>query len=89
MDNVQKLNNYNKQFPLIRGNLILIFTLHANSRNHRNVTINIGFGDLTEAVWKSSAFWEVTPCIPLKTCPRFGEACRLHLQDGRISQARD
>jgi hypothetical protein len=36
---------------------------------------------------KSSIFWDITPCSPLKVNRSFGETCRLHLQGGRISQA--
>jgi hypothetical protein len=36
---------------------------------------------------KSSVFWDIGPCSPLKVNRRFGGTYRLHLQ-GRISQAR-
>jgi hypothetical protein len=42
---------------------------------------------LTAVVMKSSIFWDITPCSPLKVTGRFGGARRL---DGRrISQARN
>jgi hypothetical protein len=36
---------------------------------------------------KSTIFWDITPCSPLKVNRRFGGTC-LHLQGLRISQAR-
>jgi hypothetical protein len=38
---------------------------------------------------KSSIFWDITPYSPLKVNQRFGGTCRLHLQDRRISLARN
>jgi hypothetical protein len=38
---------------------------------------------------KSSIFWDITPCSPLKVNRRFGGTCRLHIQGRRISQARN
>jgi hypothetical protein len=38
---------------------------------------------------KSSSFWDVTPCSPLKTNGRFGETHYLHLQGRRIRQAKN
>jgi hypothetical protein len=38
---------------------------------------------------KSSIFLDITPCNPLKVNRRFGGTCRLHLQERRISQARN
>jgi hypothetical protein len=38
---------------------------------------------------KSSIFWDITPFSLLKVNQRFGGACRLHVQDQIISQARD
>jgi hypothetical protein len=35
---------------------------------------------------KSSIFWNITPCSPLKDNRRFGGACHFHLQCRRISQ---
>jgi hypothetical protein len=34
---------------------------------------------LTAVVMKSSAFWDITPCSPLRVNRRFGETCRFHL----------
>jgi hypothetical protein len=38
---------------------------------------------------KSSIFWDITPCSPLKVNRRFGGTCRLHLQGRRISKERN
>jgi hypothetical protein len=40
-------------------------------------------------VMKSSIFWDITRCSPLKVNQRFGETCRLHLQGLGISKARN
>jgi hypothetical protein len=37
---------------------------------------------------KSSIFWDIMPCSPLKVNRRFGGNCRLHLECRRISQGR-
>jgi hypothetical protein len=53
-----------------------------------NSGIFIEFEVLTAMVMKSSIFWDITPCSPLKVnC--FRETCHLQLQGWRISQARD
>jgi hypothetical protein len=38
---------------------------------------------------KSSIFWDITPCNPLKVSRHFGGTCRLHLQSRRLTQARN
>jgi hypothetical protein len=38
---------------------------------------------------KTSVFWDITPCIPLKVNQRYGGTCGFHLQGRRISQARN
>jgi hypothetical protein len=38
---------------------------------------------------KSSIFWDITPCIPLKVNRHFGGTCHLHLQGRRKNQARN
>jgi hypothetical protein len=38
---------------------------------------------------KSSIFWDITPCSPLKVNRRFGRTCRCHLQVGRMIQGRN
>jgi hypothetical protein len=42
---------------------------------------------LITVVMRSSAFWYIAPCSPLKVNRRFGWEFRLHLQRKRISQA--
>jgi hypothetical protein len=39
-------------------------------------------------VMKSSVFWDIVPCSPLKVNRRLGGTCRLHLQGRRINQPR-
>jgi hypothetical protein len=50
--------------------------------------MNVGFEVLTAVVMKSTIFWDITPCSPLKVNRRFGGTHRLHLQSRRISRAR-
>jgi hypothetical protein len=50
---------------------------------------NIGFEVLTTVVMKSTIFWDITPCSPLKVNRRFGGTYHLHLQGRRISRARN
>jgi hypothetical protein len=38
---------------------------------------------------KSTIFWDITPCSPLKVNRCFGGTYRLHLQDRRIRRARN
>jgi hypothetical protein len=40
-------------------------------------------------LWKSSVFWDVTPCKPLKVNRLFGATCRFQLRGRRKSQARN
>jgi hypothetical protein len=42
---------------------------------------------LTAVVLKSSFFWDITSCSPLKVNRHFGGTCHLHLQGQRISHA--
>jgi hypothetical protein len=48
----------------------------------------LGFKGLTAVVMKSSIFWDITLCSPLKVTWYFGGTCHLHLQGQRICQAR-
>jgi hypothetical protein len=48
---------------------------------------NLGSEVLTTEVMKSSLFWDITPCSPLKVNRRFGATCGLHLR--RINHARN
>jgi hypothetical protein len=45
-------------------------------QNMLPVSAIIGFEFLTAVVIKSSIFWDITPCSPLKVNRRFGETCR-------------
>jgi hypothetical protein len=47
------------------------------------------FEALTAVNMKSSIFWDITACSPLKVNWRFGGTCRLHLQGPRISRTRN
>jgi hypothetical protein len=38
---------------------------------------------------KSSVFWDITPCSPLKVNGQFGGTCHLHLQGLGICQVRN
>jgi hypothetical protein len=49
----------------------------------------IGFQVLTTVITKSSIFWDITPCSPLKVNRPFGVTYCLHLQGRRISWARN
>jgi hypothetical protein len=46
----------------------------------------VGFDILTSVVVKSSIFWDITPCSPLKVNRRFGGTYRLHIQGLRTSK---
>jgi hypothetical protein len=56
---------------------------------HINYTRYAGFEVLTAVVMKSSIFWDITMCSPLKVNRRFGRICRLHLEGRRIGQTRN
>jgi hypothetical protein len=49
------------------------------------VTIAV-FEILTALVMKSTIFWHITPCSPLKVNKYFGAICHFQLQGRRISQ---
>jgi hypothetical protein len=51
------------------------------------IIVHVGFEVLAAVGMKNSAFWDITPCTPLKVNRRFGGICCLHLQGRRISQA--
>jgi hypothetical protein len=44
-------------------------------------SVYLWIGALTAVVTKSSIFWDITPCSPLKINLRFGRICRLSLQE--------
>jgi hypothetical protein len=61
-----------------------------NSREIKSYNIGLArFQIFTVVVMKSSSFWVITSCSQLKVNGRFEGTCRLHLQGGRISQARN
>jgi hypothetical protein len=49
---------------------------------------NVGFEVLKAVVLKSSIFWDITPCSPLKANRRLGGTYRIHLHSRRIRQER-
>jgi hypothetical protein len=46
-------------------------------------------GSETKIKVNNSIFWDISPCSPLKINRRFERTRRLHLQDRRISRARN
>jgi hypothetical protein len=50
---------------------------------------SVGFEVLTAVIMKSTIFWDIPPCSPLKVNRRFGGAYHLHHQGRRISRARN
>jgi hypothetical protein len=63
-------------------NIMLPIVTYAEVRN-LSVKINkiyfVGFEVLTAVVMKSSIFWDITPCSPLKVNRLFGKVVCLHL----------
>jgi hypothetical protein len=57
-----------------------------SSANRWNLVV---FELLTVVVMKSTVFWDIMPCSPLKVNQRFRGAYHLHLQGRRISRARN
>jgi hypothetical protein len=54
-----------------------------------SVLAYVGSEVLTAVVMRSSIFWHITPCSPLKINRRFEGICVFHLQSQRIIQARN
>jgi hypothetical protein len=54
-----------------------------------NYIKSVGFQVGTPAAMKRNIFWNITPFSPLKGNQRFEGTYRLHLQDRRISRARN
>jgi hypothetical protein len=54
--------------------------------NTRNLSL-VRFEVLTVVVIKSTIFWDITPCSPLRVNRRFGGTYRLHLQCRKTSRA--
>jgi hypothetical protein len=50
---------------------------------------DVGFEVLTAVVLKSTIFWDITPCRPLKVNRCFGGTYRVHRQGRRISRSRN
>jgi hypothetical protein len=68
----------------------LCFILHPSKPTLISVKLRYaGLQVLIAVVLKTSMFWDMTPCSPLKVNRRFGEICRLHLQSRSTSQARN
>jgi hypothetical protein len=62
---------------------------HCSSIEAGNKWRNVGFEVLRAVVMKSTIFWDITPCSPLKLKQRFGGTYRLYHQGRRISRARN
>jgi hypothetical protein len=60
-----------------------------NPTVHRKGVKFVGFEVLTAVVIKSTIFWDITPCGPLKANWRFGGTYLLRLQGRRISRTRN
>jgi hypothetical protein len=71
--------------PVNKGLYDVYFALNAPTYMMYDVKFEI----LTAAVTKSTIFWDIKPCSPLKVSRRFRGTCRLHLQGRRISRARN
>jgi hypothetical protein len=63
--------------------------LHSSVYYIKTDLLGAGFEVLTAVVRKSTVFWHITPCSPLKVNRRLGGIYRLHLQGPRISRARN
>jgi hypothetical protein len=48
----------------------------------------VGFEVFTAVLKKSSVFWDIMPCSPLKVRRRFRGTCRLHLKGRKITRAK-
>jgi hypothetical protein len=71
-----------------------LMTLYERRRLH-SVDVRLGimnykdFEVITAVVMKSSVFWDIPPCSPLKVDRRFGGTYRLYHQGRRMNQARN
>jgi hypothetical protein len=63
------------------------FWKHEDSGPLPNLVFLVGFDVLTAAVMKSTVFWYITPCSPMKVNERFRGTYRPYLQGRRISRA--
>jgi hypothetical protein len=62
--------------------------LTGNTAAATNLSI-VEFEVLTAVVMKSTIFWDITQCSPLRVKRRFGGTYRLQLQGRKISRARN
>jgi hypothetical protein len=56
---------------------------------NRELDYYLGFEVLTAVVMKSTIFWDITACSPLKANRRYGGIYCLHLQGLKIIRARN
>jgi hypothetical protein len=64
------------------------FTLLNDGKQWRlilNTAINVGSEVLTAVAMRSSVFWDMKPCSPLKVNRRFGRTCRLYPPKHRMT----
>jgi hypothetical protein len=61
--------------------------MHFGMYMNRKFLVVVGFGVLTAVVMKSTIFWDIMSCSPLKVNRRFGGTYRLNFQGQRISRA--
>jgi hypothetical protein len=77
-----------RPYALDRGHLWPLLSGRIYSQIKEFPEINIWASEvLTAVVMKSSIFYDITPCSPLKVNRRFGRTYRLNLQCRRISRA--
>jgi hypothetical protein len=58
-------------------------------QKHIHTSLLVGFEVLTTVLMKSTIFWDIMLCSPLKVNQHFRGTYHLHLQGRRISQARN
>jgi hypothetical protein len=68
---------------------VRLLIVGGDDRSINNAPILVGSDVLTAVVMKSYIFCDVISCSPLKANRRFVVTCSLHLQDLRLSQARN
>jgi hypothetical protein len=57
--------------------------------HYKTSSVYVGFEVLTAVVIKSSIFWDITSCSPLKVNRTFEGICRRNLQGQTISEVRN
>jgi hypothetical protein len=60
--------------------------MHKGDKKYKHF---VEFEVLTAVVMKSTIFWDITPCSPLRVNRRFGGTYCLRFQGGRISRERN